>query len=473
MAGPRPLIVVLPGIGGSVLARPGRPDDVVWDAGKGDIADLVVRPSRMDVRDWPRLEPIGLTRSTKLLGFTVVPGYEGLLDQLESLGVVDRRGDPARPLLGADVVAVPYDFRRSIVAAAERLDAVVRAHLGDAGERERAGRVVVVAHSMGGLVARYWMGPMGRWPWCRGLITLGTPHRGAPKALDWWVNGARVLGVQLSRATRLLRDWPSVAQLLPRYRAVRDAVAPGRSWYPHELPIPDLASAALAAYRMHCDIEQGWRDMPRGGPEMVPYVGWSHPTSDAAFWDGSSLTVTKDPPEWLELKGWERDFGDGTVPAVSAVPIELSNHVNSPVRLLDRHAPMACTPRVVQLLVEYLRRVSPQWVRGDDDAQRAPAIGLDLDELYAAGQPIPLTATFRQVRADLSAQPVWATLTPTGDDETAPVDVPLEFDARRQGFVGELPGLPQGLYDVWVSAREVPAAGDLWVADTIAVVSDE
>ena len=32
----RQLIVVLPGIGDSVLARRGRPQDVVWDAGKGD-----------------------------------------------------------------------------------------------------------------------------------------------------------------------------------------------------------------------------------------------------------------------------------------------------------------------------------------------------------------------------------------------------------------------------------------------------
>lgn len=30
---------------------------------------------------------------------------------------------------GAEVVAVPYDFRRSIVEAAERVDAVVCAHL--------------------------------------------------------------------------------------------------------------------------------------------------------------------------------------------------------------------------------------------------------------------------------------------------------------------------------------------------------
>ena len=57
MVEPRRLIVVLPGIGGSVLARPGRPDDVVWDAGKGDIAGLSSgRPGCvwMKCRTWTR-----------------------------------------------------------------------------------------------------------------------------------------------------------------------------------------------------------------------------------------------------------------------------------------------------------------------------------------------------------------------------------------------------------------------------------
>ena len=45
----RALIVVLPGIGGSVLARPDRPDDVVWDQGKADIAGLLFRPDRLSL----------------------------------------------------------------------------------------------------------------------------------------------------------------------------------------------------------------------------------------------------------------------------------------------------------------------------------------------------------------------------------------------------------------------------------------
>ncbi len=241
----RPLIVVLPGIGGSVLARPGGARDVVWDAGPGDIAGLAFRPDRMSVEEEPHLEPLGLTESTKFLGFTVVPGYERLLGQLSEFGVVDRCGDPEHPVPGADVVAVPYDFRRSIVEAAERLDAVVGAHLRGTSEAERAGRVIVVAHSMGGLVARVWMGLLGRWPWCRALITLGTPHRGAPKALAWLVHGVRLRG-----PTEMLRGWPSVVQLLPRYPAIRNSEVTqpdGATLYPFQLPVPWLTRSAKEA----------------------------------------------------------------------------------------------------------------------------------------------------------------------------------------------------------------------------------
>ena len=44
MSGRRHLVVVLPGIGGSVLARPWDAK-VVWNAGFGDIADLLIHPA--------------------------------------------------------------------------------------------------------------------------------------------------------------------------------------------------------------------------------------------------------------------------------------------------------------------------------------------------------------------------------------------------------------------------------------------
>ncbi len=470
----RHLIVVLPGIGGSVLARPGKPDDLVWDAGKGDIANLVLRPDRMSVQETPRLEPLGLTESTKFMGFTVVPGYEKLLDQLTTFGKIDRRGDPQHPEPGAIVVAVPYDFRRGIVEAAERLDAVVGVHLAGASDAERAGRVIVVAHSMGGLVARVWLGLLGRWPWCRAMITLGTPHRGAPKALNWLVNG-----VLLNGPTEMLRGWQSVVELLPRYAAICNTVvrntavgAPGAVLYPFDLPVPWLAARAKAAYDLHVAIEKVWSDMPRRGPETVACIGWSHQTPNAAFWDGRRLRVTKDQPDWLELDGWDKDFGDGTVPSFSALPPEMDNHEHSPVRLAQRHVPLAHAAVVADLLARQLNRRPPARIHGAEGGEHPPTIGLDLDELHAAGTPIRVTAALREVDADVSGQRVWVRLRPVRGRGTG-VDVLLIWDDATGSFAGELPGQAPGLYEVRVSAREVPHAGDLVAADTVAVVEGD
>src|SRR6478672_49230 len=153
------------------------------------------------------------------------------------------------------------------------------------------------------------MGLMGRWPWCRAVITLGTPHRGAPKALAWLANGVTGAG----RASRMIRGWPSVHQLLPRYPATLDVEA-GCGRYPYELPIPWLTGPARAAYDLHVEIENSWDTMPRRGPETVACLGWSHATPNATFWENNRLRVTKKLPGWFGLRGWEEDFGDGTVP---------------------------------------------------------------------------------------------------------------------------------------------------------------
>jgi len=466
------LIVVVPGIGGSRLARPGEPTDVVWDAGLGSIAGLGSASGRLSRDVSPRLEPVGVTSSATLLGFTVVAGYESLLKALDEFGPVDDRGDPHAPHRGAGVVVAPYDFRWGIKDAARRLDAVVAAHLDGYSEAERARRVVVVGHSMGGLVARYWLGVMQRWRWCRALVTVGTPHRGAPKALHWMVNG--ILGGALVGPTRLVREWPSVAELLPRYRAVQDTRT-GELCYPHEVrdrhgsPLPELAGAE-AGYGVHREIEDAWDAMPAAGPEMVSFLGWSHPTLDDATWDGSRMRVSKTPPAWMDRTGWERDFGDGTVPAVSAVPIEKSSDQNSLNRVQERHLPMVNTSGLIGLLRAYAGRATLEWMRGDESAAHPPTLGLDVEEVNPAGEPLPVAVTVREVAGDLSGQSVVAALTPAGDLTAEPVEVLLEWDGTR--FVGQFPTPTPGLYKVKVVARIVPGPGRLAADDTVAVVAE-
>ncbi|MCX4750401.1 hypothetical protein OG455_33665 [Kitasatospora sp. NBC_01287] len=471
----RHVVYVLPGIGGSVLERPGtggRPAKTVWDAGFGDLAGLLWGPDRLAV-DEP-LRATGLISSKRLLpGWTVVPGYEKLLGGLRALpGVRLDEGHPERRDLAADVVVFPYDFRLGVAHAAELLAADVHERLKDCGEAERAGRVVIVAHSMGGLVARYWLGPLGGWRLCRSLITLGTPHRGAPKALDLLTNGVRLLGSRLDGVSDLLREWPSMAELLPRYPAVWDTTA-NTARYPHEVPAAGLGAAARAAFAVHQEIDRAWQEIPRtpDAPQVVPRLGWSHATAGSARWDGRRLTVSKKLPHWLDLAGWEKDHGDGTVPAISAVPVEMSGYDTSGWRARDRHGPLASAPWIPALVQAYEDRAPLAAVRGEE---REAALGLDLDELHPEGTPIPLRVRLRgDVLPAEGPAAVWAVLRPVGEPRRTVAEVRLDQDQQDQesgGFSTELPGLPPGLYDVRVSARAVPGVGDLNAADTVAVV---
>jgi hypothetical protein len=182
MRGRDHLVVVLPGIGGSVLAPPGRLDQPVWAAGVRDAGNLLLRPELLGLGEHARLVPVGLVKTRKPVPcWTAVYGYDRLLDGLGGMdGAVVDDGSPAGRDLDADVVAVPYDFRLGMRDAAEQLEREVMPRLARRwpaeGDRER--RVIVVAHSLGGLVARHWMGAGGGARWCRALVTLGTPARG-------------------------------------------------------------------------------------------------------------------------------------------------------------------------------------------------------------------------------------------------------------------------------------------------------
>jgi triacylglycerol lipase len=77
---------------------------------------------------------------------------------------------------GADVVAVRVPPMSSIAARAARLREAV-----DALVAERGGKVNIIAHSMGGLDARYAIAH-GLAPRVASLTTIGTPHRGTPLA---------------------------------------------------------------------------------------------------------------------------------------------------------------------------------------------------------------------------------------------------------------------------------------------------
>jgi hypothetical protein len=455
------LIVVLPGIGGSVLAPRGRPDEPVWSVGWSD-RHLLRHPDLLALG--ADLEPVELIKSLKPVPFwTAVTGYEGLLAAL---------GDP-----DPTVLPVAYDFRLGIKAAAQRLDDRVRERLeGLWPGADHRGRVIVVAHSMGGLVARYWIGAGGA-EQCKALITLGTPHRGAPKALDLLANGIRIKGVPvLPRLRDVLRTWPGLAELLPRYRAVMDARHSDRGgtgdfWYPHEVPLPwqQWGADPAGAYAVHREIDAAWEKLPRGGTQVVPRIGYGHGTLRACVWDGRQVSVSKEPPSGPVLGRWDAELGDGTVPAFAGLPVEMSQRPPDDYLVRSRHGQLGALQEVAGLVARYEGRGDLRNYRGE---VHPAVLGLDLDEIHMAGETVEVAATIWGDKVEPGTAPVWVSVVDVASGRPSGIDVMLEFDAGSGVHRGVVPGLPAGVYTVQALAREVPGAGDLDVEQIIEVFDD-
>ncbi|WP_415107300.1 lipase family alpha/beta hydrolase [Micropruina sp.] len=430
--------------------EPADPSRVVWDAGFPDVGNLLVRPGLRSVDRYPELRPMGLIKSKKLFGiWTKIPGYEALLQRLAALpDVILDDGTTPTPRLDANVVAIGYDFRIGVAKGAEYLHAQLMPRLEALWPKpdDRRGRIIFVAHSMGGLVARHWLAQDGHTELCRELITLGTPHRGAPKALDILANGIPVLGAHLIKGPvrRLLRSWQGVYDLLPTEAEVHDRVS-DRWLTVQALPLAWNQGMATAAGELHRSLTSAWSALPAEiRPSVQPRIGVGHGTQRACSWDGKRVRVTKDAPARPGLGKWAIELGDGTVPMLSGLPPEM---IQPPTGLSAamRHGQIIDLPEVIDRLQDAENYPVVHPIEG---VGVKLSLGVDLEELSLTGQPTPLAATVRG--ADMAGNPGRCVATAITDDGTGRSAVELSWDSADGRFVGELPALFAGGYQVRV-----------------------
>ncbi len=261
-----PPAVVVPGIMGSQLRRPD--GTAVWlNAGNAlgyhDLrlpAQLPLAGSRDD------LEPGGLIGVDavlpRLFGFTE---YADLLELFLEAGFErDARKDGGR---GAVYHVFTYDWRRDSVESARRLGESLDAMAEARGDKDA--RFNLIGHSMGGLVARYYLRfggaePGGPVTWAgakriENLVLVATPSGGSIPALDAILNGNRVGLSSTTLSVPVVARMPSIYQLLPS-RGTRPLVdAKG------ELLDVDLFDPATWER-----FGWGpWREAPFGGAEPV------------------------------------------------------------------------------------------------------------------------------------------------------------------------------------------------------------
>jgi pimeloyl-ACP methyl ester carboxylesterase len=220
---PQHFIVFVPGIMGSTL-RSASSGEIIWI----DFSSLPLAPWNWD--DWVHnlldtlrypnddLVPSGIVNDVLFLPpWIKQEQYGRLFEAFESMGY---RADPANyPEEERDVYAFPYDWRQDNRISARQL--------GQAIERWRGfhpdAQVWIVAHSMGGLVSRWYIEKEGGKEHVARLFLLASPWDGAPKALSMLTTGFEVLFRQrlsflgdIQGMTRdLIRSFPSPYQLLP------------------------------------------------------------------------------------------------------------------------------------------------------------------------------------------------------------------------------------------------------------------
>jgi pimeloyl-ACP methyl ester carboxylesterase len=218
-----PPAVVIPGIMGSGLLRPdGTP---VWLNLRNAVGHfnlslpfkLPLTECRDDLVPGRLLGTDGFM--PRLFGFTE---YYDLLDLLEKAGF-----RPATATGGGGLVhhVFSYDWRRDIVECVRELDRTLEA-LAEARDDPDM-RVNVVGHSMGGLIARYYLrygtaepaddAPV-TWAGARriqNLLLVATPNAGGIHALEVLLYGNKVGLSQATLAVPVIARMPSVYQLMP------------------------------------------------------------------------------------------------------------------------------------------------------------------------------------------------------------------------------------------------------------------
>ena len=455
-----PLVVVIPGIGGSELADAS--GAIVYRAGLGPFLSVGRDPSVLDPDN--ELRPVGLIGPCSLICWQLITGYDGLLNGItKGLGLSPGRVVTAGAELvdpDATVVAFPYDFRRSVEQIANDLDRVVRA-------RAQGRRVVLVAHSMGGLVAAWWWAFLSEGIDVHQIITLGTPFRGAAKALDVLVNGMRIGPFPATQAVSdMVRTWDSLFDLLPHYQVVDGT---DKYQYPYELP-SDITSAvtgfsgkALNAYQKNQCLHEALlnRVAESGRNPFTVYYSQGHATLGHASIDTHSdgLVVAKGNPRAIHAS-W--DGGDGTVPMFSMIPYLMERDVSRWRRLAGKHQDLVEEKSVFEHLSEYSRTRLPAAARGGS-YEASAYLQLDLDDVVLAGTEAEVR--LRVVDKDgsvLNAEKVGGNV---GGHR---------FAAERSDdgwWLAQLPRLEEGVHSVMLSATEVPGAGRVGMKTRLGVAS--
>jgi pimeloyl-ACP methyl ester carboxylesterase len=213
-------VVFVPGILGSQLLRPDGTE--AWL----NLGNTLGHHHLGLPRKLPFSESRDELRPGLLVGTdSLLPRVFGLTEYAEALDLLDSAGFEPGVGSGRRYFVFTYDWRRDLVECARALGRRLET-LAEAIGNRRA-RFHLLGHSMGGMVARYYLryggaepGEAARVTWAgaprvASALLVATPSSGAIPALSAILNGERVGFSYTTLAASVVRRMPSIYQMLP------------------------------------------------------------------------------------------------------------------------------------------------------------------------------------------------------------------------------------------------------------------
>ncbi|WP_421841302.1 esterase/lipase family protein [Mycobacterium sp.] len=353
------LIVVIPGITGSTLRRNGAE---VWSSKPTTVLAALATLGRhigdlqlpADIGDREPEDGVEAKELISTLHFipglwTPIHGYEKLVERLRATraSVAPQQFGDLNPVL------FPYDWRLSNRYTARQLKKYAEEALHrwrDCAPQNRDAKITFVCHSMGGLIARWYISNEGGAPLTRKMITLGTPYRGAIKALAVLANGPMPrLGRFGEHLHQAVLSFPSVHQLLPSYACVNHG---GEEL---EYLVDQTDSVLQNSVRRDAALFYQHLEQAESADNNTPtrrhaIVGTKQPTTASASLINSHYVFS-------ELLGHHDLAGDGTVSAASG-PKGIPLDDNSIRRIADKHGHLQCNSAALDEVESVVRSES-------------------------------------------------------------------------------------------------------------------
>lgn len=451
------VIVLLPGILGSVLKKDGK---TIWGYSAASLAGTLLSggakmrealalpedPVEVDDLEDGIVADALMPDLHLLPGFWKIDGYTTIIKALEARFDITQQ---------ENFFVFPYDWRRDNRVAARKL--ARQSHDWLQQWRDKSGnpdaQLIILAHSMGGLVSRHFLEILEGWKNTKALITFGTPYRGSLNALDVLANGLRKGPRHLLDLTALIQQLTSVYQLLPIYKAydpgdgtlVRVGEVAG---------IPHVnAEKAAQALKFHQDIQaavtthQEVDQYRHQGYSIHPIVGLAQTTQQSARFktDGVDLST--------QIQGQELT-GDGTVPRVSAIPIELSNPASA-MFAATQHGSL----QNAEAVLAHLEGILSGFDLDLGDFKKGYTVAVDVEDLFFSGEAVRLKASSAKEDAALIA-----TLWQSGEGKPMAVQPMAALAEGNHETTFET--LPPGSYRIQVTGQGIEPASDAFaVAD--------